>query len=205
MPGSGFVVVTGGPGSGKSTLLAALAADGFPCSDEAGRGVIRQQVAIGGRALPWVDPGLFAELMLGWELRSYRLAEAAGAEVVFFDRGVPDVAGYLRVAGLEVPAHVHAAASAYTYHRRVLVAPPWPAIYTRDADRKQSPAEAERTYEAMIAVYTAYGYEPVHIPRVPVAERVAFVREFLAAGAGGRAQPGGTAAVAIERSSRLPK
>ena len=50
--GNRFFVITGGPGSGKSTLIAALEAEGFPCSAEAGRAIIRQQAAISGRALP---------------------------------------------------------------------------------------------------------------------------------------------------------
>ena len=40
-----FFVVTGGPGSGKSTLLAALAEQGLPHMPEAGRAVIRDEVA----------------------------------------------------------------------------------------------------------------------------------------------------------------
>jgi predicted ATPase len=67
-------VVTGGPGSGKSTLIEALAASGVPGMPEAGRAIIQDQVAIGGNALPWSDRQAFAELMLSWEMRSYRAA-----------------------------------------------------------------------------------------------------------------------------------
>ncbi|PZT71717.1 MULTISPECIES: AAA family ATPase [unclassified Streptomyces] len=123
-----FVVITGGPGSGKSTLIDHLHGMGYARSVEAGRGVIRDQMAIGGPALPWADRALFAELMLSWELRSYRMA-AGSAEPVLFDRGVPDVVGYLRLEGLPVPDHVHTAAETFRYHRRVLIAPPWPEIY----------------------------------------------------------------------------
>ena len=63
-------VVTGGPGSGKTTLIDALAQGGCARSIEAGRGVIQDQVTIGGHALPWRDPQAFAELMLCWEMRS---------------------------------------------------------------------------------------------------------------------------------------
>ena len=45
-------VVTGGPGSGKTTLIDALAQADCARSIEAGRGVIQDQVAIGGPALP---------------------------------------------------------------------------------------------------------------------------------------------------------
>ncbi|WP_433540408.1 AAA family ATPase [Streptosporangium sandarakinum] len=197
-----YVVVTGGPGAGKSTLIDRLQEAGFARSCEAGRGVIQDQVAIGGRALPWADRELFAELMLGWELRSYRMASAAAPDTVsaekaadavnaegmtrtaeaapvFFDRGIPDIVGYLRLEGLPVPEHVHAAALGFRYHRSVFVAPPWPEIYRRDAERRQSYEEAERTCESMVATYTEYGYEPVPLPRAPVEERVRFVIERL--------------------------
>ncbi len=177
-----FVVITGGPGAGKSTLIERLAVLGYARSEEAGRGVIRDQVAVGGHGLPWADRELFAELMLCWELRSYRLAAgpaAPPAGPVFFDRGLPDIVGYLRLQGLPVPAHVHAAAQAYRYHRRVWVAPFWPEIYAADAERKQSPEEAERTYRVMVETYTEYGYEPVELERAAVEERVRSVLHMV--------------------------
>lgn len=50
-----FHVITGGPGSGKTTLIDMLASQGFHHMPEAGRAIIRDQVAIGGTALPWAD------------------------------------------------------------------------------------------------------------------------------------------------------
>ncbi|VWB57034.1 AAA family ATPase [Burkholderia metallica] len=173
-----FFVVTGGPGSGKSTLLDALEQAGFARSQEAGRGVIRDQMAIDGRALPWRDPAAFAELMLSWEMRSYELARHAGGPV-FFDRGVPDVIGYLRLTGLPVPAHAQAAARRFRYHPRVFIAPPWPDIYTQDTERRQDFAEALRTYDAMVEGYTTYGYRLVELPRDSVQARVRFVTDAL--------------------------
>ncbi|WP_240634651.1 AAA family ATPase [Streptomyces sp. HG99] len=85
--------------------------------------MIQDQVAIAGRALPWADTALFAELMLCWELRSYRIAAAQTAPVLF-DRGVPDIVGYLKLEGLPVPDHVHTAAQRFRYHHRVFIAPP---------------------------------------------------------------------------------
>jgi len=43
-----FFVLTGGPGSGKTTLIEALESRGLLRSVEAGRAIIREQVAIGG-------------------------------------------------------------------------------------------------------------------------------------------------------------
>ncbi|KVQ91904.1 AAA family ATPase [Burkholderia ubonensis] len=173
-----FFVVTGGPGSGKSTLIDALERAGFARSQEAGRGVIRDQVAVDGPALPWRDRSAFAELMLGWEMRSYHLARQARGPV-FFDRGVPDVIGYLRLSGLAVPAHAEAAARRFRYHRRVFIAPPWPDIYTQDAERRQDFAEAVRTCDAMVECYASYGYRLIELPRASVKARVRFVLDAL--------------------------
>ncbi|KVU27791.1 ATPase [Burkholderia ubonensis] len=173
-----FFVVTGGPGSGKSTLIDALERAGFARSQEAGRGVIQDQVAVDGPALPWRDRSAFAELMLGWEMRSHHLARQARGPV-FFDRGVPDVIGYLRRSGLAVPAHADAAARRFRYHRRVFIAPPWPDIYTQDAERRQDFAEAVRTYDAMVECYASYGYRLIELPRASVKARVRFVLDAL--------------------------
>ncbi|NBE51229.1 AAA family ATPase [Streptomyces boluensis] len=178
-----LVVLTGGPGSGKTTLIDALERSGLARTEEAGRAVIRDQLAVGGRALPWEDRERFAELMLDRELRSYHEARAApGAGPVLFDRGLPDLVGYLRLEGIPLPARVHTAAGELRYHRTVFIAPPWPAIYAQDAERKQSYEVAVRTYEVMAEVYPEYGYELVELERVPVAERVAFVRSCLGVG-----------------------
>jgi predicted ATPase len=93
-----FHAITGGPGSGKSTLIEALGRRGFAHSIEAGRAIIQDQIAIDGPALPGRDPLAFAELMLSWELRSYRVAQSESGHV-FFDRGVPDMVGYFQLLG----------------------------------------------------------------------------------------------------------
>lgn len=173
-----FVILTGGPGSGKTTVIDHLQTMGYGRSQEAGRGIIQDQVAVAGRALPWTDPALFAELMLCWEMRSYRIAAAQTAPV-FFDRGVPDIVGYLKLEGRPIPDHLHVAAEKFLYHRRVFIAPPWPEIYEQDDERKQSYAEAVRTYESMVEAYTAYGYELVHLPLASVAKRAQFITDSL--------------------------
>ena len=169
-----FFVLTGGPGSGKTTLIEALRAAGFATSPEAGRGIIRDQVAIGGTALPWHDQALFSELMLSWELRSWQAAcDRPGP--VFFDRGVPDTLGYYRLIGLPAPTHVSSAAAKFRYNNRVFIAPPWPDIFTQDNERKQTLDEAERTYHSLVGVYTELGYELIELPLASVEARLDFI------------------------------
>lgn len=116
----------------------------------------------------------FAELMLEWEIRSYEEAMQAPG-VVFFDRGIPDVLGYVRLIGEEIPRHMNGAAEQYRYNPRVFIAPPWRGIFRQDRERKQDFEEAGRTYEMMMAAYSELGYELLEIPMATVEERLEFV------------------------------
>ena len=173
-----FIVLTGGPGSGKTTLFEALAARGYATAPEAGRNIIQDQSAVGGSALPWDNKALFAELMLAWELRSHRAAARQDGPV-FFDRGVPDTLAYLKLCGLPTPAHMQKAAEHFRYNRRVFIAPPWPEIFTQDAERKQDIEEAQRTYDALADTYPRYGYQLITLPHASVEERLAFIVQRL--------------------------
>jgi len=173
-----FYVITGGPGSGKTSLIECLRSRGYVCSTEAGRAIIQNQVAIGGSALPWNDRLLFAELMLQWEMRSYHLAEQSTGPV-FFDRGVADVIGYMRLIRLRPPEHMQKAATDFRYHRTVFIAPPWREIFRQDVERKQDFDEAQRTYESLFKTYKELGYELVELPRATIEHRVKFILDRL--------------------------
>ena len=173
-----FFVVTGGPGSGKSTLLAALAEQGLPHMPEAGRAVIREEVAAGGTALPWDDRDAFAERMLAHDLRSYQEARTKDG-ILFFDRGIPDIIGYRTLCKLGIPDDLARAAESNRYNRHVFIAPPWAEIYAKDAERKQDWEEAVATHDVMARVYQELGYNLVPLPLVSSRERAAFVRHWI--------------------------
>lgn len=176
--GDHMFVVTGGPGSGKTSLIDALTRRGFHSMPEAGRAIIQDQVQIGGTSLPWADRSMYAELMLGWELRSWHEARAIDGPVLM-DRGIADVVGYLTLCGLPVPAHIEAAAKRYAYNRRVFLAPYWEAIFTQDAERKQDRAEAQSTGIILAETYARFGYQLIVLPMIGVEERADFVTSIL--------------------------
>jgi len=173
-PSTRFHIITGGPGSGKSSIIDALRQRGFSSAPEAGRAIIQHQVSIGGHALPWADRLLFAELMLCWDMRSYHLADEQDRPM-FFDRGIPDVLGYLRLSNIPVPQHIENAAALFRYNRTVFIAPPWKEIFQQDRERKQDFEEAQRTYDAMVSVYNALSYDLIELPRGGVEERCQFI------------------------------
>jgi predicted ATPase len=173
---SGRFIISGGPGSGKSTLLAALAAAGETCCDEVARPVIREQQAAGSDRLPWADVRGFAEICRH-RMRA-QLAAARGTAVCFFDRGLPDLAGYLMHRGFPSPP---VREDIRAYSPLVFMAPPWQEIFVNDAERPQSHTEAADIYSHLRHVYTACGFAVCELPRDTVTTRVAVVQQTLAA------------------------
>lgn len=118
--------------------------------------------------------------MLSWEIRSYRQGLGKGNPApVLFDRGVPDVIGYLRLEGLEVPAHIQRAGELFRYNKCVFIAPPWQDIYRQDAERKQDLKTACQTFDTMATVYTELGYELVELPRCSIEDRAEYIRSSI--------------------------
>lgn len=172
MPEPMRFVVTGGPGAGKSTLLAALAARGHTTFAEAGRAILRLSDAVGSPAHAARSPRAYSEAMLLWDMRSW---SEAGNGPAFFDRGVPDTIGYLRLIGHSVPPHMERAARAFRYSDPVFLAPPWRAIYATDSERRHAWDVAVATCACIRAVYEELGYRIVELPLSGIDERVGFV------------------------------
>lgn len=168
-------VLTGAPGAGKTTLLDAAAAAGIATSPEVARRILQQP---GGMALRQSDPLGFAEAMIEGHAREYEAAAGAVAPVLF-DRGFPDVAGFLDVSGLKVSAAIDRACRSMRYAGPILRAPAWSAIYVQDAERIQDWQQAVASDEAVTAAWRRYGYDPIDLPFAPVAERLAFLRGEL--------------------------
>ncbi len=84
-----LVIISGCSGGGKSTLLAELACQGHAVREEAGRQVVKEQIFIGGNALPWADAGKFVELTISRTMHNMISAARTG-RLTFFDRGIID-------------------------------------------------------------------------------------------------------------------
>lgn len=173
-----FHIITGGPGAGKTTLIEALAQRGYATVSESGRAILAQQQRIDGPAQHHRDAALYAELMLARDMENHaRLSAAAGP--VFFDRGVPELVGYLEMMGHPVPPHFERAAETYRYNPTIFVAPFWPEIYAHDDLRQHSLGEAERSTAAAAAIYPRFGYRIVELPKLSVEARVTFVLDRI--------------------------
>lgn len=166
-------VMTGAPGAGKTTLLEAAAAAGYATSPEVARRILQQP---GGMDLRARDPLGFAEAMTAAHAREFEAAQRRGG-LVLFDRGLPDVVGFLDVSGLPVPAGIDRTVRALRYAGPILRAPAWAEIYTQDPERIQDWDQAVASDEAVTAAWRRYGYDVTNLPFVPVDRRLAFLRD----------------------------
>ena len=96
------IVVTGGPGMGKTSVIDRLSLLGYQTRPESGRKIIQRELNLKGDKLPWKNQVGFAEEMFAMGKRDYRRTIKQNG-LTFFDRGLPDVIGYLRLCQLKVP------------------------------------------------------------------------------------------------------
>lgn len=177
-----FHVITGASGAGKSTLLAALAELGYSVVPEAARALLQEQERCGGSLLPSSNLQGFMEEVLARNVLEHKAAQALTTPV-FFDRGIPECLGHMRLLGLSVAPEQAALAIEHRYAGTVFVAEPWPEIYTCDRERRASFERAARSFEPTVTAYIDAGYRTCVLPKVSVRERAAFVLAQLAGGA----------------------
>ena len=168
-----FFVVTGGGGTGKTALIRHLQATGELVVDENIRAVIREQVAAGGSAVPWIDPTACAEMTTARDIADFdRLRDET--QRVFFDRGLMDMYG---ANGVPPSRILVEAVKARRYNSQVFVFPPWREIYATDNERRDDWSKMEAVFEQILTTLPELGYDPVVVPTASVAERAAFVTE----------------------------
>jgi len=169
-----FFVVSGCSGGGKSSLLDELSRRNLATIEEPGRRVVREELASGGNALPWVDATAFAWRITALAREDYEAARSLPGPV-FFDRGLVDAAVALEhLTGETVLADL---AARYRYSSQVFLAPPWPELFVSDAERRHDFASAVAEYDRLAAAYPALGYDVILLPKVSVAERLVFILE----------------------------
>ncbi|MEM6913668.1 MAG: AAA family ATPase [Pseudomonadota bacterium] len=162
-----FVIITGCSGGGKSTLLQALHQRGHRVVKEPGRRLIQS-----GKANPYKDLKGFAQAAVAMCIDDME-KEKQSSGWVFFDRGLIDAAATLAFAG--GPPLSTTLNNTPTFHRRVVFAPPWRAIFRQDQERRHDFGAAKDEATRLASAYTELGYQLADLPKTSVDERVRWV------------------------------
>lgn len=171
-------VITGCSGGGKSTLIEALEARGHRVMPEPGRIIVREELAGGGAALPWVSAEKFARRAIEMGQRFHSDAAGVGGPVLF-DRSILDATAAMERSGAARAGDFTTLLNQFPYAEEVFIAPPWPELFGLDDERQLGFADATAEYEHLASYYPKQGYRLTELPKVPIDERVAFVETHL--------------------------
>ena len=172
------IALIGGPGTGKTTLINALKAKGFACMEEISRQVTLEAQQKGIDQLFLEDPLLFSEHLLLGRQNQFLKADDLNHEIVFFDRGLPDVVAYLDYLKSSYPESFKTICSQHKYNH-IFILKPWKAIYEQDNERYETFEQALIIHNFLMETYTSYGYSIIEIPFGTVQERIDFILDHL--------------------------
>jgi len=168
------IVITGGPGTGKSSIINELINRGYTCLEEISRQVTLDAKKEGIDQLFLTNPLLFSELLLKGRQQQYIEATNLNADVVFLDRGVPDVLAYMDFIGDSYPQHFIDVCKDSKYNM-VFILKPWKAIYTSDSERYESFEQALQIHDNLVNTYKNHNYVLIDVPFDTVRNRTDFI------------------------------
>ena len=124
------------------------------------------------------DPLMFSEQLLLGRQKQFLEADSLQQEVVFFDRGLPDVVAYLDYLKSSYPDSFKTICSQHKYDI-VFILKPWKAIYEQDNERYETFEQALILHDFLVKTYSKYGYSIIDTPFGTVEERLSFIINHL--------------------------
>lgn len=172
------IVLIGGPGTGKTTVLNALKDKGFCCFDEVSRAVTLKAQKDGIEQLFLTEPLLFSEMLLKGREEQFLNANKRKEQIVFFDRGIPDVHAYMNYFKTAYPNLYLEKSKAYKY-TKIFHFSPWEEIHTTDNERYETFEESLTIDQFLIEAYSDLGYNIINVPFGAIEERTNFILNSL--------------------------
>ncbi len=168
------IVITGGPGTGKSTILNELIHQNYDCMPEISRDIILQAKEKGIEQLFLKKPLLFSQLLLEAREKQYLEADKIKTEIVFFDRAIPDIHGYMNYLGIDYPKYYHQSSYKNRY-TSVFMLPPWEEIYVSDNERYENYEQSLAIHNHLKKTYLELDYKIIDVPKETLDKRIHFI------------------------------
>ncbi|RLJ99646.1 AAA family ATPase [Tenacibaculum discolor] len=172
------IVLIGGPGTGKSSILREFINRGYECMPEISREVTLKAQKDGIDQLFLEQPLLFSQLLLEGREQQYIDAHQRDAEIIFFDRGIPDVHAYMNYLGSDYPEIFIEKSNKYLYSK-VFMCAPWEAIYRSDNERYETFEQSVKIDTFLKEAYEEVGYNIIDVPFGSIHERCDFILHSL--------------------------
>lgn len=172
------IIITGGPGTGKSTIINELIKRNYTCLEEISRKVTLDAKKEGIDQLFLSNPLLFSELLLKGREQQFQSVNSLKSDIVFFDRGIPDVLAYMDFIGDEYPTRFVKTCKNLKYDT-VFILKPWKAIYTSDNERYENFNQAKDIHKHLINTYQSYNYQLIDVPFDAVEKRTDFILDIV--------------------------
>lgn len=173
------IVITGGPGTGKTTIINELIKRDFTCLEEISRQVTLEAQERGIEQLFLTEPLLFSDMLLEGRIKQFDESLKRNSDLIFFDRGIPDVVAYMDYLGTSYPERYNIACLDHKYDH-VFILAPWQEIYVSDNERYENYEQAVEIHHHLLAAYARYGYALHDVPFGTVENRTDFIINLAA-------------------------
>ncbi|MEO9891071.1 ATP-binding protein, partial [Aurantibacter sp.] len=175
------IVITGGPATGKTSVIQSLETQDYLCFHEIIRDLTNQAKDLGNlksletNPIDSVDDPLkFNKKLLEGRTKQYVASKKSVDNLIFFDRGIPDVLAYMMHYNQDLlPAFIEAAEE-HTYDM-VFLLPMWKEIFSSDEERFESFDEALKIQDCLRNSYSNFGYTVIEVPFDTIENRTKFI------------------------------
>jgi len=179
------IVITGGPSTGKTAVIEVLEQKGYRCLEEVIRAMTlakkTEESDVVFETNPIVsvsNPMAFNQMILDARVAQYESTLESNEELVFFDRGIPDVLAYMDCFNQEYDDSFREACNANRYDL-IFLMPPWKDIHVVDNERFESYEESLRIHECLATSYINLGHNVQIVPKDTILNRVDFILDTV--------------------------
>ena len=136
---------------------------GHICLEEISRQVTLKAREDGIEQLFLTEPLLFSELLLAGREKQYHHAATLTSDLVFLDRGIPDVLAYMDYIGDSYPEAFINSCAQHTYDM-VFILEPWQEIFVSDNERYENFDQAVKIHHHLLNTYERFRYQLMDVP-----------------------------------------